>query len=390
MTITADASVDLIEAAKSFAPQIEACREESERHRSLPAPLVRSMAEAGLFRIWIPKALGGFEADLETNMRMVEEVAKLDGAAGWNVMIAGTGGMFAAYLAPESGRQIYGSDPNVISAGALAPKGRAVPEDGGYRLSGRWPLASGCLHSSWLAGGSFIFDGETPRLDANGIPDLTLFFLPKDQCEIIDTWSSGGLRGTGSHDFSVANAFVPAKRTFSLLGGKPYYDGPLYRAHILTVFGPPVASVSLGIARAAIDAFVELAGGKMPTFGGTLLRDKSTVQAQVAQAEALLRSACALLFETAGSVWETMCAGDEVSEEQETLMRLACTNTAGACAQAVDIVYTLGGATSVYTTSKLERCFRDVHVVTQHLAVSPQWYERTAKYFLGLGLQRFG
>ncbi len=382
-------ATDLFEVAKSFAPRIEACREESERDRSMPAPLARAMAEAGLFRVWVPKALGGFEADIETNLCIVEEVSKADGAAGWNVMIAGTGGMFSAYLPPEAGKEVYG-DADVITAGALAPKGRAVAEDGGYRLSGRWPLASGCLHASWLGGGSFIFDGETPRTGENGIPDLTVFMLPKSAATIIDTWHSAGLRGTGSNDFEVKDIFVPAERTFSLLSGKPYYDGPLYRSTIISVFGLPVAAVSLGIARTAIDAFIELAGGKMPTLSFTMLRDRATVQAQVAQAESLLRSARAFLFEAAGEAWREMCAGGPLSEEQETLGHLACVHAARACAEAVDIVYTLAGATSVYETSKIERCFRDVHVVTQHIAVQQSWYERTGKYFLGMGLQRFG
>lgn len=382
---------DLVEVAKSFIPQIEASREQSERERSLSAPLVRAMAESGLFRIWIPKALGGYEADIETNLRVIEEVAQADGAAGWNVMIAGTGGMFAAYLPESAGREIFG-DPLAITAGALAPKGRAEPADGGYRLSGQWPLASGCHHSTWMGGGSFIFEGggDAPKLNEQGIPDLRVFFVPKDECEILDTWYSAGLRGTGSHDFVVKDAFVPAERTFALLNGKPYYDGPLYSAGILSVFSLPVAAVALGIARAALDAFEELAGAKTPTFSFSTLRDKTTVQAQVARAEALVRSARAFLFETAASIWETMSAGDPLSEEQETLVHLACPHAAAACAEAVGIVYTLGGATSVYATSKLERCFRDVHVVTQHIAVSPQWYERTGQHFLGMGLARFG
>jgi alkylation response protein AidB-like acyl-CoA dehydrogenase len=388
--MTTSTATDLVEVAKSFAPQIEACREQSERERSMPASLARALAAAGLFRVWLPKTLGGFEADLMTNMRVVEEISRADGAAGWNVMIAATGGMFAAYLPPDAAREIYASDPDVITAGALAPKGRAVPEGGGYRLTGRWPLASGCLHASWLAGGSFIFDGEAPRLDANGIPDLTLFFVPKDECEIIDTWHSAGLRGTGSNDFSVQEALVPAERSFSLMNGKPYHDGPLYRAPILIVFSAPLVCVSLGIARAAIDAFIELAGGKMPTFSLSLLRDKPTVQAQVARAEALLRSARAFLFETVAAVWDRMSAGDPVDEELETLTRLASIHGAETCAEAARIVYTLGGATSVYASSKLERCFRDAHVVTQHLAVSASGYERAGQYFLGLGLQRFG
>ncbi len=383
MTIAQD--VDLIAVAKSFAPQIEAAREESERNRSLPASLVKAMAEAGLFRAWVPKALGGFEADIETNLRMVEEVSKVDGAAGWNVMIAATRGMFSAFLPPETGREIYG-DPLAITAGVTAPKGRAVQEHGGYRLSGRWPLASGCQHASWLAGGAFIFDGDKPLMDEkNGIPNLHLMFAPVRECEIIDTWHSGGLRGTGSHDFSLENEFIPAERTFSFLNTEAFYDGPLYRSGIVSIFGLPVSAVSLGIARTAIDALVALAGGKLPTLSRTMLRDRGTVQAQIAQAEALLRSARAFLFETVASDWETLLAGDKLSEEQEALSRLAAAHTAQTCAEVVRIVYTLGGATSVYTTSKLERCFRDVHVVTQHIAAAPVWYERAGQHFLGMG-----
>jgi alkylation response protein AidB-like acyl-CoA dehydrogenase len=386
--VAIEQKTDLIEIAKSFAPRIEAVREQSERERSMLPELARAMADAGLFRIWVPKALGGFEADIETNVRVVEEVAKADGAAGWNVMIAATGGMFAAYVAPEIGAEAY-SDPMAITAGAINPKGHAVAVDGGFRLSGRWPLASGCPNATWIGGGGFVFDGDAPRT-ANGIPDLTLFLVPKDQATIIDTWYAVGLRGTGSHDFEVKDAFVPVGRTFSLLTGKPFYDGPLYRAAIISVFSPPVAAVALGIARAALDEFAALASGKMPMFTTTILRDKPTVQAQVGQAEALVRASRALLLEVIGSLWDTMCAGDPISDEQQVTTRTACAYAAKSCAEAVHMVYTMAGATSVYETSKLARCFRDAHVVTQHIAVQEQLFERTGRYFLGLGFQPFG
>jgi alkylation response protein AidB-like acyl-CoA dehydrogenase len=387
--VTATNVEDLVGVAKSFAPRIEAARDRSERERSMPGELARALAEAGLFRIWVPRALGGFETDIATNIRIVEEVSRVDGAAGWNVMIAATGGMFAAYLPPDAGREIYG-DSNVITAGAIAPKGRAVPEGNGYRVSGRWPLASGCHNAAWLGGGSFIFENEAPRLASNGIPDLHFFFFPKEEVTILDTWYSGGLRGTGSHDIEVQDAFVPADRTFSIVESKPFYDGTLYRSSIISIFGMPLAAVALGIARAAIDDFIELAGGKTPAMTAALLRDRPTVQAQVGEAEALLRSARSFLLDAAAASWEQMLKGGPLTEEQEAVNRLAGTYTARSCARAVDLVHDLAGATSVYESSKLERCFRDVHVVTQHIIVGQSWYERTGKYFLGLGLQRFG
>jgi len=386
--VIATRAEELVDIAKSFAPQIEAARDESERERSMPAALARAMAESGLFRIWVPRELGGFEADLAMNLRVIEEVSKADGAAGWNVMIGTTAGMFIGYVPPETGRAIY-ADPNAIIAGAVNPKGQAVPEDGGYRLKGRWPLASGCMNATWIGGGSFVIENGAPRV-VNGIPDLTMCLFPREDVTIHDTWDSAGLRGTGSHDIEVKDIFVPQERTYSLLSAKPYYDGPLYRGNFINVFSPPVAAVALGIARAALDEFVALASGKMPVFTATILRDKPTVQSQFGRAEALVRSARALLFEVNDSLWQSMCADEPITDEQQVMTRTACAFTAKSCAEAVTMVYTMGGATSVYETSKLARCFRDAHVVTQHIAVQEQLYERTGKYFLGLGFQPFG
>jgi alkylation response protein AidB-like acyl-CoA dehydrogenase len=214
--------------------------------------------------------------------------------------------------------------------------------------------------------------------------------MPREDCEILDTWYSAGLRGTGSHDFIVKDVLVPAERSFSLMTARSPYDAPLYRAGILSVFPYSVAAVALGIARGALDALEDLAAGKVPTFSFATLRDKPAVQHQVAEAEALYRSARAFLYEAADSIWDSMVAGEPLTDEQEAVTHLACTNAGAASARAVDTVYTLGGATSVYATSRLERCLRDVHVVTQHIGVSFQWYERTGKYFLGQPFQQFG
>lgn len=376
---------DILSAAQELSPLIEASRDESERERTLPASLVAAIVDARLHHMHLPRALGGLEADPITFLRVIEDFARLDGAVGWNVTIWGSSGLFVARLPEQAAREIS-RDPTAILSGALAPNGKAIPVDGGYRVSGRWPLASGCLHASWLAGGSMIIDGERPRMRADGTPDIRIMFVPRVETEIIDTWHSAGLRGTGSHDFAVHDVFVPEEYTWSFPDGPSFDPSPLYRGSIFDQLGLGLAAVSLGIARAALDTFADLAGRKIPSRTTTLLRERGTVQAQVAQAEALVRSARALVFETATSTWETLCAGHPISEEQRMLRGLAAVNAASSCAQAVDIVYTLGGATSVYTSSRLERCFRDVHVVTQHRAVSPIRWEWSGQYFLGLGL----
>jgi alkylation response protein AidB-like acyl-CoA dehydrogenase len=298
----------------------------------------------------------------------------------------GAGHLCGARLAEPAAREIYGGDPSVVISGALAPKGRAEVVDGGYRLNGRWPLASGCAHAAWLVAGSVIIAGGQPRVRPDGAPDVRLLFVPRSACEIIDTWHAAGLRGTGSQHFSVQETFVPQERTFAFPDGPAQEPGPLYRGSILDQLSGLIPGVALGIARAALDSFTELASRKVPTRTATLLRDRATVQAQLAQAEALVRAARALLFETTAATWETLCAGESLSEEQHALQWLAAVHAATSCAQAVDLVYTLGGATSVYTTSRLERCFRDVHVLTQHVGVSPWQWERVGRHFLGLGI----
>ncbi len=201
-----------IEAARGLAPQIRAAADEVESSRRLPSPLVEAMAQAGLFRLWIPRAVGGEEADPATLVRVVEEVSRADGAAGWCVANGGEYGVFGGYLPAPAAHEIYGSDPHVRTAGALRAFGNAVVVDGGYRVTGRWSLGSGCQHSAWIVGGCRILDGDQPRLRADGTPLVRILFFPADDCEILDTWHSIGLRGTGSHDYTVTDVFVPAER----------------------------------------------------------------------------------------------------------------------------------------------------------------------------------
>src|SRR5215813_10234702 len=167
-----------IEAAGGLAPQIAACADESERARRLPLPLVEAMAQAGLFRLWIPRTLGGEETDPMTLVRVVEEVSRADGAAGWCLAIGGEYGVFGGYLPSDAACEIFGSDPLVRTAGALRPFGTAVVVDGGYRATGRWPLGSGCQHSAWIVGGCRVLDGAEPLVRADGAPVARLLFFP--------------------------------------------------------------------------------------------------------------------------------------------------------------------------------------------------------------------
>ena len=365
---------------------LSAQRDEGERDRSLPGAAVAAMREAGLLRLWTPKEYGGDEVDLRAFMETAESLARVDSAAGWVFAVAAGGALLTAFVAPERAREIYAAGPDVLLPGASAPNGRAVPVDGGYTLSGRWPLASGAQHGDWLGVVALAFDGDTPRLDAHGVPDFKSMFVPRADCELLDTWHSLGMRGTGSTDFTVREAFVPEGRVFSLFTGPPRVAGALYRLGVLPLFAMAVTSVLPGIARAAIDAFVELARAKTPTFSQSGLASRPTVHAEVARVEALVQAARAYLYEVADEMTAVVAAGRPVAEDLEARRRLACAHVGAACTEAVDRVFALAGSTPVYSGHRLERCLRDIHTAGQHLFCSPVWWEKTGQYYFGLGL----
>lgn len=375
-----------IAAAASLGPQIQASAEESERLRRLPMSLVEAMAEAGLFRLWIPRSLGGEEADPMTLVRAVEEVSRADGAAGWCLAIGGEYGVFGGYLPEDAAREIYGGDPHVRTAGAFRPSGNAVVVDGGYRVRGRWPLGSGCQHSAWIVGGCRILDGDRPRLGADGAPDMRILFFPAAECEILDTWHSIGLRGTGSHDYTVTDVFVPAARSLSFRE-PPVERGPLYAFPTIALFGAVLAAVPLGIARHAIDILTELAETKTTTRSPQPLREDATMQASLGRAEALLRSGRAFLYDALGEAWGILSAGDTLSPAQRATLWLASTHAANTAKEAAELMFSAGGSASPYTTSGLERCVRDIHAAAQHHVMAPGNYQMAGQAFLGFDMR---
>ena len=312
-------------------------------------------------------------------MRVIEEVARADGAAGWCVMIGATTGMLAASLSDAWSREIYGRNPEVVTGGVTAPTGVATAAEGGHRVTGRWSFGSGCQHSDWLVGGT--------RMGAADAPEVRLMFFSPDQFRILDTWHASGLRGSGSHDFEVEDAFVPDGRSV-VLGGHPRVSGPLYQFPTLGLLALGVCAVGLGIARRALDEFVALAGGKIPTGSTRTLANRPVVQRQVGEAEAALRSARAYVSASIDAAWAIATQGRPLPIEQRAEQRLAAANAAWRAAQAVDLVYHAGGGTAVYASSPLQRCFRDVHVATQHIMVAQPLFEIFGRSALGLPVEK--
>ena len=369
-------SSGLLDAALRLVPLIREARDFGEQHRRVDPGVLAALHEAKFFRMMIPADTGGLQSDLPTAMKVVETVASADGATGWNLMIGAAYGVWASRLGVAAAREIYGL-PDAVVAGALRPTGTARPVEGGFLCEGRWSFASGIRHSAWWAAGCTVPDGGGTRL----------VFFPAADGELIDTWSVGGMRGTGSHDYAIMDLFVPAERTITLNTPSRLPDA-LYNMPLMSLMDSMMATVPLGIGRAAIDAFVAIASSRFGHSSTTAAANKPVIQTDVGRAEAVLRAARAWLYETVEEAMDDVQAGRTVSTEQAALMRLARVNAMTAGVQAVDMIYSAAGSASVYSDGLIDRCFRNVHVAAQHVALHPSNYEICGAVMLGLPATR--
>ena len=380
--LAAPAPLDI---ARALAPRIRERAAEIEAARQLPRDLVMDIANARLFKVGVSEAEGGLGADILTTLRVIEEVARADGSTGWCLAMGINTFRQSAQFGPEVRRKLFHTDPVGVSAGSANPRGRAVAAPGGYRVTGHWFFASGCMHSFLLHGACKVFDGDAPRLRPNCNQEIRIaYFYPKSDARIIDTWNVSGMRGTGSHDIEVADLFVPEEHTFSAMDLRARVTGPMNRMHGFDLAGCGFCCVGLGVARAAIDTFVDLAQVKIPRSSSELLRDRAIVQAQVGEAEAVLRSGRAFLFDVVGEMWETVLAGELVTERQRSDLRMAMTHAAQSAARATHMVCVAAGTTSIFTSSPLERYARDAEVVTRHNQLQFVNYEAVGRTMLGL------
>ncbi len=375
----------VLAAARSLAPSIAACRDAIEERRGIPDALFDEMRAAGMFRLLTPHDLGGLALTMSQFMSVVEEVAKADGSAGWTVSVSNSG-FGIGYLPPATAAAIYGKSPDVTTAGAFPPaQGRAIPVEGGYRLSGRWRYVSGCEHADWFQFGAIVtFEDGSYRRGPGGLAETRRFFVPRSVVEVLDTWRTSGLRGSGSHDCSIADAFVAEDYTRAVAVERAYRDDTLYHFPPNSFLGLGFTSVGLGVARHALETLKDLAGAKKPTASRDLLRERITVQADVARAEAMLRSARGFLHEMVDALWADAETRRQTPDEQRALLRAAIVNAATTSAQVVDLMYNAGGGTSIHEVSPLERCFRDIHAVTQQIMLAPERLEVAGRVLLGM------
>jgi alkylation response protein AidB-like acyl-CoA dehydrogenase len=283
---------------------------------------------------------------------------------------------------------VFGQDPQVITAGVVAPYGRAVVHDGGYVVSGRWPYASGCQHSTWLFCCCTVYDGEQLRLTAHGDPEVRVLCVPTSQVTILDTWEVSGLAGTGSHDVVIEQVFVPEVYS-GLFGVGPlphstHFQGLLYRYPFILASALPIGALALGVAQGAVETVMELAQTKQPAGATTLLREHALFHVRLAEAVALVRAARAWLYASVQQTWEAMGTRSEVTVTERADVLLASAHATRSAAAAVDLVYTTAGATANDRRSPLQRALRDIHAVTQHIATAPSQYESAGRMLVGL------
>jgi indole-3-acetate monooxygenase len=382
-----DASViRTLAAVRELDPKIRAAANEIEQGRRVPLHIVHGMQRAGVFRMSMPRAWGGSELDPLSQLEVIEALSMADASVGWCAMIGTDGGYTTAFIDQGVAREMY-PDVDMVTSITFAPPGKAVKTRDGFMVNGRWPFASGCQHATWFVGHFAVFDGDSPRLDRNGLPETRFGFLPAAECEIIDTWRTNGLRGSGSHDWAVNNRFIPEARTFNLAAPTRYRKGPLYQ--LPNLFFYKFSGVCLGIARGAIEDFVALAQNKAMTFkspsaGKATLRDEACAQQTVAQAEAMVSSARAFVFETVDDMWSTLVTDQLPSHKQRARARLAMVHASTACTKAVELLYKANGGSSVYTGNALDRRLRDIQTVNQHTVVSLKTWEVMGRVLLDL------
>ena len=377
-------SIDPIVCAKELTQLIREYADKTERGRRLAPQVVDALRSARLFTMGLPASLGGTETPMPTALHAIEQVAYADGATGWNVMIAFDTGMWAGYVHSTEPRELIASIPEPILAGSINPPGRLNRTAGGYRLSGRWRFGSGCQQADVFMVGAMLYDVGAPVAGASGTPEMYQVVIPAADVTVLDTWHVTGLRGTGSHDFSVENLLVAESFVQSFRLAAPLESGPLYTFGLIPSFAVVKTAIALGIARHAIEALKDLALAKTPAGQISLLRERPAIQQDLARAEACVRSARAFLHETVSDVWQSVAGGNPPSTEQRAWLRLAAVDGVQRAIAAVDLMYNAAAGSAIFESSPLERCFRDVHVIPAHIVVQPNVYEVAGRVFLEL------
>lgn len=344
----------LVERARAIAPLIAGEANQIERTRRLTPDVVNALIENGLYRTLLPQSLGGSEAPPEIFMQMLEEIAKADASTAWCLGQCSVCAMIAASLDHDTAHEIFNTAPGILAWGAVAHEARAV--EGGYRVTARWDFASGSRQASWLGAHVRIVNADgTPRKTADGAPEMRTILFPLASAVMHDVWQAIGLAGTGTDSYEVHDLFIPDRfAAFRDVPGALCEPGPLYRLPTGSTFSLGFAAVSLGVARATLDAAIALARAKHQSLAASAMRDNQAVQGLIGRTEADLRAARAYLYATANAMWRDLSVTGTFSLAHRSAVRLAATWTIQQSAKVVDAAYHMAGATAVFRSNPFE------------------------------------
>ncbi|TWS99488.1 acyl-CoA dehydrogenase family protein [Reyranella sp. CPCC 100927] len=370
--------------AAALAPALAAAADAIERTQRIPEPLLSALHESRLFRMLLPRSVGGDEVEPWVYLGAVEEVARHDGSVAWNIFVGNSSALIAPFVPLATAHTIY-ADPRTIIAWGPPNSCRAQAAPGGYRVSGRWDFASGCRQANWMGVHCLVEEADgSLRLNRAGRPTMRTLLFPAEQAELLDTWNVIGLRGTASNSYTISDIFVP--EAFSGTREDPALrseSGRLYAFTMQGLYAVGVAGVGLGIARAMLDAFVDLATRKAPRNLGRLA-DSATVQSGVARMEARLGAARAYLTETLSSIWATAGTEAPIDVPARARVRLACTHAIQTAEAVANHAYKAAGTDAIFLGTAFERRFRDMHTLSQQIQSRPSHFEAVGQILLGI------
>jgi alkylation response protein AidB-like acyl-CoA dehydrogenase len=365
--------------ARKLTSTIRDQREAIDSGRRLPEPLVEALTQAGVFRIAMPAAWGGPEMSPLEQIELIEILSHADPSVGWCVSILSDSGFYAGFLDEPAAQKLF-PDLDARCAGMIAPVGRAEIVAGGYCVSGNWAFGSGSLHATHITGGCILSKGGGPVLGEDGFPVWRVMIFDPADVEILDTWHTTGLRGSGSNDYRVQDVFVPNAHSFDVLD-RPKRPEPLYAYH--GFFFANVPGIPLGLARAALDEAREVAETKRSFPSLEPLVTDAQVQADFGDAEATLGAARAYVFDSIGDAWATLERGDALSSAQRAKIGLCLTFAGQSARRVIDLTCGIVGSTALYEKSALERLRRDVITIGSHIIHQRKTYGAAARLLLG-------
>jgi len=377
---------DLFQRVERIRPIIEEHAQRGEANRQLAPQVYEALRDSGLLRLWVPARFGGLEAHPADAYRVFERLSEIDGAAGWNLNQHAAVCGLASWV--WDGLDELFANPNAVFCGVFWPAGSAIEVPGGFNVSANVRFASGCAYADWMLVPAIVTENGQPKVDpVTGAPDFLATFIHMGEGEIADTWRTMGMRATGSNDVAVSNVFVPkhrVARVFAMPSNRPSaVSSPLYQM-VRWIGVQAHAAVPVGIARAAVNKLIHLAQTKVPNFFEVPIRERGVVQAQAAEAKAIVDAASSYLASSASAAYAAIAAGEPFTNELKVPLQLSSSFCATATMQATSLVHQAAGTSSIRDEAGFEKLYRDANTITQHAAVQTARYESTGKVMFGL------